>query len=78
MANKLEKLARARQLASSGEARRRRQEAGFSLREIAEETGVGTDTIWRWETGRRRPGGQAALAYLEVIEKLRSLNELVA
>jgi transcriptional regulator with XRE-family HTH domain len=78
MADKLEKLARARQMAASGEARRRRKEAGFTLREVAEATGVGIDTIWRWENGRRRPGGQAALVYLEVLERLRALSGLAA
>jgi transcriptional regulator with XRE-family HTH domain len=78
MADTLERLTRARRLAASGEARRRRQDAGFTLREIAEETGVGTDTIWRWETGRRRPNGSAALNYLDVLERLLTLTEVAA
>lgn len=78
MATRLEQLARVRHLAASGEARRRRKEAGFTLREIAEETGVGVDTIWRWENNKRRPNGQTAITYLSVIEKLPELSGIAA
>lgn len=68
--DKLERLARARHLAASGEARRVRLHTQTSLSEIAEACSVDTATVWRWETGTRRPRGDAALRYGSVIELL--------
>jgi transcriptional regulator with XRE-family HTH domain len=64
----LEQLAEVRRLAASGEARRRRQEAGWSLSEMADPVHVDQSTIWRWELGKRRPRGPAALRYGRVLE----------
>jgi transcriptional regulator with XRE-family HTH domain len=66
----LDLLASVRALAKSGEARRRREAAGFSLSEIGAVCRVDQSTIWRWETGRRKPRGDAALRYARVLERL--------
>jgi DNA-binding transcriptional regulator YiaG len=73
-----ERLAVVRQLASSGEARRRRQDAQATLSEIAEEVGVLPGTVWKWEVGRLRPNGEPALKYLRVLERLAALTGTAA
>lgn len=64
-------LALVRDLAHSGQARLRRENARLSLSEIARTCGVDTATVWRWETGRRRPRGAPALRYLQLLELLK-------
>jgi DNA-binding transcriptional regulator YiaG len=64
-------LVEARQLASSGEARQIRQQAGLSLAEIAEAVGVGRATVYRWETGLRSPHGAPARRYGSLLRALR-------
>jgi len=66
----LSQLLAVRQLAGSGEARRRRMAAGLSLSEVARPCGVEPSTVWRWETGKRRPRGQEAARYLGVLTLL--------
>jgi transcriptional regulator with XRE-family HTH domain len=70
----LEQLAAVRHLAATGEARRRRIAAGFSLSEVAAAAGADPSSVWRWETGRRRPRGKAALRYLRVLDSLAALE----
>ncbi len=53
-----------------GTARLIRVEAGLSLSELAQAVGVDRGTIWRWESGRRRPRGPAAERYLAALEEL--------
>ncbi len=63
-------LVLARQLAASGEARRRRIAAGLSYRETGDAVGVSQSTILRWERGERSPRGDAAIRYGELLEQL--------
>ena len=63
-------LVRVRRLASTGTARHIREEAELSLSEMAKAAKVHTTTVHRWETGSRRPRGEAALRYLRVLEDL--------
>ena len=63
-------LIRVRRLITSGEARKRRKEAGISLSEMASGVEVDPSTIWRWETSRRRPHGPPALRYLKVLDQI--------
>lgn len=63
-------LQRVRQLAATGEARRIRQAARLSLRDISPEVGADPSTILRWEKGETRPTGTAALRWLELLEHL--------
>ncbi len=39
--------------------------------EIARDVGVAVATVSRWETGKRRPRGSAAVRYGELLESLR-------
>ncbi|MGH2760451.1 MAG: helix-turn-helix domain-containing protein [Actinomycetota bacterium] len=63
-------LTRLRRMLSLGTARLIRVEAGLSLSELARAVGVDRGTIWRWETGRRRPRGRAAERFLTALEEL--------
>jgi transcriptional regulator with XRE-family HTH domain len=63
-------LAAIRELASSGRARERRQQAGLSLYDVAAAIGVAAPTVHRWERGHRRPHGQAALRYAALMDAL--------
>lgn len=63
-------LVRVRRLASTGAARAIREDAGLSLSELATAAKVHKTTIFRWETGLRRPRGDAAERYLTVLEEL--------
>jgi transcriptional regulator with XRE-family HTH domain len=65
-------LVRARRMAATGIARILREEAGLSLSEIAADVGVTKGTIWRWEHGERRPRGEAARRYVEVLDGLEA------
>lgn len=56
-------VVRARRLASTGDAKRLREAAGLSLREVAEAVGVSHTALWRWEAGQRAPRGAAASAW---------------
>lgn len=66
----LSRLARARELAATGEAKRIRVNARLTLSEFADACEVDTSTIWRWEVGRRSPRGAAAVRYARLLESL--------
>jgi DNA-binding transcriptional regulator YiaG len=68
-------LAKARQLAVSGEAQKIRDAAGLSLRDIAAAVGVSQTTVWRWERGAQAPHGPGATAWALL---LRDLQEQAA
>lgn len=63
-------LIRIRRMTTTGAARALREEAELSLSELAAEAKVHRTTIHRWETGRRRPRGDAALRYLTALDEL--------
>lgn len=65
------RLADVRSALTSGEAERLRVAAQLSIGEVAQACGVDQSTIWRWERGVRKPRGQAALTYGELLESLR-------
>jgi DNA-binding transcriptional regulator YiaG len=67
----LQRLAEVRQLIASGEAKKRRILAGFSLSEVAGPCHVDTSTVWRWEEGIRTPRGQMAQRYWQVLTMMR-------
>ena len=64
------RLTRMRRLAESGAARAIRESAGLSLTEAAAGAEVHRITVHRWERGTRRPRGDAALRYLDLLEQL--------
>lgn len=63
-------VARARRLATNGEARRLRVSAGLSIDEVAGAVGASKSAIWRWESGKRAPRGAAAAAWGALLEQL--------
>jgi DNA-binding XRE family transcriptional regulator len=66
-------LARLRRLLKSGAARSIRVNADLSYAEMASAVGpegVSAATVYRWETGKRSPHGELALAYLAVLDAL--------
>jgi DNA-binding transcriptional regulator YiaG len=67
-------LHRVREDAKSGQARQTRTAAGFSQSEIAEVTGVSQATISAWESGRRRPRGDAGLRYARLLRCLAAVD----
>lgn len=62
-AEELFELSTVRELCASGRAREVREAARLSGREVAAACGVTPVCISRWETGMRRPYGDAALRY---------------
>jgi DNA-binding transcriptional regulator YiaG len=69
------RLADVRAALSNGEAQRLREAADLSISEIAHACGVDQSTVWRWERGLRKPRGEAALLYGQLIEDLRKRTE---
>lgn len=69
-ADRLMRLAAARRLASTGEALRIREAAGLTRAEVARVVGVDRATVSRWEDGSRRPTGDAALRFAELLGAL--------
>ena len=68
--NSIVELARVRRLTRTGEARRIRLRYGLSLTEIANAVGVSPGAISRWEHGQRRPTGDHALVYADLLDQL--------
>lgn len=69
-ADELVRMARCREMASSGRARAIREKARLSLSEMAQTCGIDEGTLSRWERGQRRPRAAVALRYLAVLEAL--------
>ena len=60
-----------RDVCRSGAARALRLSAGLSLQDVSKATGTAVSTLWRWETGDRKPlATPAALRYAELLEAL--------
>lgn len=67
----LQSLILLRRLCASGEARAHRLRANVSLTEAAEACGITPAQLSRWETGQRRPRGDAAMRYARLLASLR-------
>lgn len=65
------RLAEVRAAVASGEAERLRTAAHLSIGEVARACGVDQSTVWRWERGTRKPRGESALLYGQLLEQLR-------
>lgn len=52
-----------------------REDARVEVTRIASEVGVSRQTISLWESGRRRPRGQAGLKYARILADLKSVIE---
>ncbi len=61
---------RARILAKTGQAKRIREAAGASLRDIGEAVDASAATVYRWETGITRPGAEHARRWEAVLGQL--------
>lgn len=57
---------------ADGSARQRRTAAKIRLREIAAAIGVSPSTVSQWETGKREPGAEHALAYARNLPEQRA------
>jgi DNA-binding XRE family transcriptional regulator len=66
----LTKLSWVRQAALNGEARCIRVEAGITQAELASVVGVVQSALNHWESGKRRPTGEAALRYANTLRTL--------
>lgn len=64
------KIVRARDTATSGEARRIREAAGLSLNELARAVGTSGTVVASWENGTHRPTGLLAAAYVDLLDEL--------
>ncbi|HYZ12234.1 MAG TPA: helix-turn-helix domain-containing protein [Actinomycetota bacterium] len=74
---RLLELAKVRELAVSGEAKRLREKVGhLSLAEVADLCGVSPVSVWRWEQGEKRPHGTPAIRFLRLLEQLRDQEGL--
>ncbi len=71
----LGQLARARELAASGEAKRLRVAARLSQSEIAAVCEVAPSAVSLWENGKRIPRGRAGRTYAAVIVGLAEAEE---
>lgn len=60
----------AREATRAGRAAAIRRDAGLSQAEVAEHVGVTAAAISRWESGKRRPRGQAAIRYGRILGEL--------
>jgi transcriptional regulator with XRE-family HTH domain len=69
----LVKVAAARDACRNGVGRALRLSAGLSLREVADEVGAGDpSTVLRWERGQRRPRGEMAERYGDLLDRIAS------
>ena len=68
-------LVKVRGLAKSGAARAIREGAGLSLGEVASAVGVAKTTVYRWESGDRRPRGDRAIAYGQLLTDLMARDQ---
>lgn len=73
MSDLITKLTASKQLPPPRLAREIRLAAGASQAQIADELGVATNTVTRWENGSRRPRGTTRIAYAELLDKLREV-----
>jgi DNA-binding transcriptional regulator YiaG len=67
---RVERLARARAMTTTGEARSVRKRSRLSLADVGRTVGVDTSTVGRWERGERVPRGDAAWRYADLLDRL--------
>ena len=63
-------LARIREWTQSGRAKEIREQANVAQAEIARDIGTTSQTVSRWEAGKKTPTGEAALRYLRLLRAL--------
>lgn len=65
-------IVESRRRGADGSARAIRLAAGAKLTEVAAVCGVDESAVSRWETGKTRPRGEAALKYARLLVKLQA------
>jgi transcriptional regulator with XRE-family HTH domain len=70
----LPRVARVRDLARSGGARRIREDSRIGLREMAEVIGVSATTLLRWEAGLVMPRAEHALLWADALAELEGMT----
>jgi transcriptional regulator with XRE-family HTH domain len=63
-------VSRVRRAFRSGEARRMREEAGLSIRELASLAKLPQASLQRWEAGGSSPRAEACVAWAKAMEQL--------
>lgn len=63
-------IAKARDLIRTGLGRTIRERAGLSQSELARALGVDNGTVNKWESRQRRPRGEAAQRYAQLMSEL--------
>lgn len=66
----LVEIAAVRSLCKTGHARRIREGAHVSIRELGKALGVSHSLVARWEVGDRKPRGDVALRYGDLLRRL--------
>lgn len=60
--------------ARSGEGRRIRERVNMQQQEMARRIGITTSGLWRWEHGKRRPQGDAAVKWAQQLTRLELVS----
>lgn len=71
------RVAIARRLCASGEAKRLRERQQLSGPEVAAAVGVSSAALWRWEHGQRQPQGDAAARYADLLQEMAAQEAAV-
>jgi len=71
-------LLRARRCAADGSGRLLREAAHLSLRDVARAADINLSTLHRWETGERRPHGDAAIRYGRLLADLEQIQRVAS
>lgn len=66
----VKRLQRVRRLARLGTARVIREEAGITVRELADSIGTSPTNLSRWERGKVTPGTRLALRWAAALDEL--------
>lgn len=66
----LTRIAKVRAMCASGDARRIREKARVTLREVATAIGADMSAVARWETGAAMPTTQFVLAYGDALKAM--------
>jgi DNA-binding transcriptional regulator YiaG len=74
MSSEAMEIAEGRELILSGRGQVIREGAHLTRSELAREIDVDQATVWRWETGRRMPRGEAARRYGSFLKELAKVG----
>ena len=70
----LGRIAKVRAQAADGTARRLREDAGISLRELAAAVQASPSTVHRWESGECIPRRDSALAWADMLDAISKVR----